>query len=215
MPSIPYREQVLQLREDAIVEAVNCLLVSKGYELMTVDEVAAEAGLSKASLYKHFSSKEELAAAAMIRLLERAIAQVAGQRAQAPQVTARAQLETLVRWTLKVQLAGEMPSLPAANSRLTAALRGNRRYADRVIELSDLLGEWIVAAQGEGALDAMLPPEVILYTLFARACDPVLAVLKASGQHAEADIVEWLLRSTFQGIGAALAAAPKAAGRGG
>ena len=215
MPSIPYREQVLQLREDAIVEAVNCLLVSKGYELMTVDEVAAEAGLSKASLYKHFSSKEELAAAAMIRLLERAIAQVAGQRAQAPQVTARAQLETLVRWTLKVQLAGEMPSLPAANSRLTAALRGNRRYADRVIELSDLLGEWIVAAQGEGALDAMLPPEVILYTLFARACDPVLAVLKASGQHAEADIVEWLLRSTFQGIGAALVAAPKAAGRGG
>ena len=215
MPSIPYREQVLQLREDAIVEAVNCLLVSKGYELMTVDEVAAEAGLSKASLYKHFSSKEELAAAAMIRLLERAIAQVAGQRAQAPQATARAQLETLVRWTLKVQLAGEMPSLPAANSRLTAALRGNRRYADRVIELSDLLGEWIVAAQGEGALDAMLPPEVILYTLFARACDPVLAVLKASGQHAEADIVEWLLRSTFQGIGAALAAAPKAAGRGG
>ena len=215
MPSIPYREQVLQLREGAIVEAVNRLLVSKGYELMTVDEVAAEAGLSKASLYKHFSSKEELAAAAMIRLLERAIAQVAGQRAQAPQATARAQLETLVRWTLKVQLAGEMPSLPAANSRLTAALRGNQSYADRLIELSELLGEWIVAAQGEGALDAVLPPEVILYTLFARACDPVLAVLKASGQHAEADIVEWLLRSTFQGIGGAVAAAPSAAGSGG
>ena len=215
MPSIPYREQVLQLREGAIVEAVNRLLVSKGYELMTVDEVAAEAGLSKASLYKHFSSKEELAAAAMIRLLERAIAQVAGQRAQAPQATARAQLETLVRWTLKVQLAGEMPSLPAANSRLTAALRGNQSYADRLIELSELLGEWIVAAQSEGALDAVLPPEVILYTLFARACDPVLAVLKASGQHAEADIVEWLLRSTFQGIGGAVAAAPSAAGSGG
>ena len=214
MASIPYREQVLRLREDAIVEAVNRLLVSKGYELMTVDEVAAQAGLSKASLYKHFSSKEELAAAAMTRLLERAIAQVAEQCSQAPQADARAQLDTLVRWTLKVQLAGEMPSLPAANSRLTAALRANRNYTDRLIELSDLLGKWIVAAQGEGALDTMLPPEVILYTLYARACDPVLAVLKASGQHDDADIVEWLVRSTFQGIGAAVKIAPGAVSSG-
>ena len=211
MASIPYREQVQRLREDAIVGAVNRLLVAKGYELMTVDEVAAEAGLSKASLYKHFTSKEELAAAAMIRLLERAIAQIAEQQRLSPQASALAQIETLVRWTLKVQLDGEMPSLPAANSRLTAALRQNRVYTDRLLALSDLLGEWIVTAQTEGTLDAALPPEVILYTLFARACDPVLAVLKAAGQHSEAEIVEWLVRSTFKGIGAPAAATVAAA----
>jgi len=110
MASIPYREQVQRLREDAIVGAVNRLLVTKGYELMTVDEVAAEAGLSKASLYKHFTSKEELAAAAMIRLLERAIAQIAEQQRRSPQASALAQVETLVRWTLKVQLDGVTPA---------------------------------------------------------------------------------------------------------
>jgi len=34
---------------------------------MTVDEVAADVGIAKTSLYKHFESKEELAAAAMVR----------------------------------------------------------------------------------------------------------------------------------------------------
>lgn len=200
MASPSYREQVLRLREDAIVEAVNRLLVSKGYELMTVDEVAAEAGMAKASLYKHFTSKEELAAAAMVRVLDRALAHVAARLAQQPQASALAQIESVLRWTLVVQLAGEMPSLPAQNSRLVAALRGHKVYTDRLIELSELLGGWIQAAQAAGDLDAALPAELVLYTLFARACDPVLGLLKASGQHRDEQLVDWLVSTTLNGL---------------
>ena len=57
------REQQLKLREDVILREVNALLAEKGYDLMTVDEVAARVGLAKPSLYKHFASKEALAAA--------------------------------------------------------------------------------------------------------------------------------------------------------
>ena len=64
-----FKAQMLQAREDAIVQAVNRLLAEKGFDLMTVDEVAAEVGIAKASLYKHFPSKEDLAAAAMVRVL--------------------------------------------------------------------------------------------------------------------------------------------------
>lgn len=63
-------------REEAILVAVNRLLAEKGFDAMTVDAVAAEVGIAKASLYKHFSSKEELAAAAMIRVLDRALVQI-------------------------------------------------------------------------------------------------------------------------------------------
>ena len=66
-----FRDQVLKVREDAIVSSVNRLLAEKGFEQMTVDEVAADVGIAKASLYKHFASKEALAAAAMVRVLER------------------------------------------------------------------------------------------------------------------------------------------------
>jgi AcrR family transcriptional regulator len=190
---------MLQVRENAIVEAVNRLLATKGYDLMTVDEVAAEAGLAKASLYKHFTSKEELAGAAMVRVLQLAIARV-NELLKTPDRAPVEQLESVVRWTLQVQLAGEMPSLPSQNSKLSASLRANRAYMDRLFELSDLLGAWIAQAQQAGQVDPQLPPELVLYTLFARACDPVLGMLKAGGQYSDEQMIEWLVASTLRGL---------------
>jgi AcrR family transcriptional regulator len=61
MSSLPvkpsFKQQMLQVREDTIVQTVNRLLAEKGFEAMTVDEVAAQVGIAKASLYKHFASK--------------------------------------------------------------------------------------------------------------------------------------------------------------
>ena len=91
----------------------------------TDDEVAADVGIAKASLYKHFTSKEELAAAAMIRVLERALAFIAellDDPHDADPAHAAEQLRRVARWTMEVQLAGEMPSLPAQNSTLRSAL---------------------------------------------------------------------------------------------
>ncbi len=200
MAKLSFKAQVHQAREDAIVASVNRLLAEKGFASMTVDEVAADVGIAKASLYKHFSSKEELAAAAMIHVLDRALEFLATCEA-ARETSAIDRLKAVARWTMQVQLDGEMPSLPAQNSSLRAALVRNKVYIDRLMVVSDKLGEWIIAAQKSGALDRELPPELILYTLFARACDPVLGVLKASGQHADAQIIEWLITTTFEGIG--------------
>ncbi len=199
MAKVSFREQVLQAREGAIVASVNRLLAEKGYDAMTVDEVAADVGIAKASLYKHFTSKEELAAAAMIRVLDQTLEFLATLEAM-PQATAVERLKAVAEWTMKVQLAGEMPSLPAQNSTLRAALTANKAYLDRLIRVSDKLGEWITAAQKAGHLNRKLPPEVILYTLFARACDPVLSLLKASGNHSDEQIIEMLLSTCFDGL---------------
>ncbi len=199
MVKVSFREQVLQAREGAIVASVNRLLAEKGYDAMTVDEVAADVGIAKASLYKHFTSKEELAAAAMIRVLDQTLDQLATLDAQ-PKASALERLQAVVRWTMQVQLAGEMPSLPAQNSTLRAALTSNKTYVDRLIRVSDKLGEWITAAQKAGQLNRKLPPEVMLYTLFARACDPVLSLLKASGNHSDEQIIEMLLSTCFDGL---------------
>ena len=69
---VSFKAQMLQAREDAIIQTASRLLADKGFEAMTVDEVAASVGIAKASLYKHFSSKEDLAAAAMVRVMQRA-----------------------------------------------------------------------------------------------------------------------------------------------
>lgn len=202
MARLSFREQVLRVREDAIVASVNRLLAEKGFDLMTVDEVAADVGIAKASLYKHFPSKEALAAAAMVRLLERTQALVDEQaaRGERGEATAFQRIEAVTRWALEVQLAGEMPTLPSQNSSLRAELMGNRRYLDLLMQVSDRLGEWIVQAQADGELDPALPPEVILYTVFARACDPVPGFLKAGGQHSDAQIVDWVLGVCMNGL---------------
>jgi TetR/AcrR family transcriptional regulator of autoinduction and epiphytic fitness len=198
MARIPFKQQMLQARADAIVDVVNRLLAEKGFDLMTVDEVAAEVGIAKASLYKHFDSKESLAAAAMTRMLSRAVAQREAISAETAAPIAR--LKAVVRWTMLVQLAGEMPSLPSENSSLRAALMADNAYMTLLMAVSDTLGEWITQAQADGELSRAVPPEVVLYTLFARACDPVLGVLKAGG-HAPDQIVAWLLATTFDGLG--------------
>ena len=190
---------MLRSREEAIVVSVNRLLAEKGFETMTMDEVAADVGIAKASLYKHFNSKEELAGAAMIRVLERALEQVdVLERDGPPREIDR--LKAMTRWTLDLQLAGEMPSLPAQNSALRNALIANKAYLDRLMRLSDRLGAWITAAQSAGHLNAALPPELVLYTLFARACDPVLSLLKVSGNLSDDQIAEALISTCFDGL---------------
>jgi TetR/AcrR family transcriptional regulator, regulator of autoinduction and epiphytic fitness len=199
MTRLSFREQVLRVREDAIVDAVNRLLADKGFDLMTVDEVAADVGIAKASLYKHFPSKEALAAAAMVRLLQRTLAFV-DQQAARTEASAYARLQAIVRWALELQLAGEIPSVPSQNSSLRAELMASKIYLDLLMQLSERLGEWIVQAQTSGEIDPQLPPELVLYTIYARGCDPVPAVLKAGGKFSDAQIVDMVMATCMNGL---------------
>jgi AcrR family transcriptional regulator len=193
------KEQQQRLREDVILQAVNGLLAEKGFDLMTVDEVSALVGIAKASLYKHFESKEALAAAAMVRLLERTLAVVAAQPESAAPVD---KLKAIVRWAVHEHLRGQMPSLPSTRSTLRDALVRNKQYIERLIEVSERLGGWIEQAQGRGEISTSLPPEVVLYTLYARACDPVSDYLKLSGNYSDDEIVELVTTTCFAGLSA-------------
>lgn len=198
MPT-PLRERMRLLREEAIVEVVNRLLAEKGYEFMTVDEVAAEVGMAKASLYKHFASKEALAAAAMVRVLERAHAAMDDiERGAARPALER--LREMLRWTMRMLYSGQMPTLPAQNSALRSVLGADKAYLNLVLRLSDRLGAWIVEAQRDGDIATNLPPEVVLFTLYARACDPVLPLLKSTGQFSAEQIQDWLMQTCFSGV---------------
>jgi len=198
---LSFRQKVHLAREDAIVSTVKRLLAEKGFDLMTVDEVAAEVGIAKASLYKHFPSKEALAAAAMVQMMGLALQQAQAQ-ADVPDVRAIDRLKAITRWTLETQVAGEMPTLPAENSTLRNALIADKAYMDGLMTLSDLLGAWIVQAQADGAVNPALPPEAVLYTVFARACDPVLGFLKAGGSYSDAQIVDIVMATCFDGLAA-------------
>ena len=54
------REQRTQETRRLILDAAYRVFAARGYGQATIDDVLAEAGISKGALYHHFASKEEL-----------------------------------------------------------------------------------------------------------------------------------------------------------
>ena len=198
-PKVSFKEQMHQAREGAILQSACRLLGEKAFDAMTMDDVANAVGIAKASLYKHFCSKEELCSAAMVQILGRVQAYLAGLPADMPPLD---KLRSLVRWSLERLLTNEMPLLPSRNSTLRAVLMANKDYLNGLVGVSDQIGEWITEAQAQGVISPSLPPIVVLYTLYARACDPVVSFLKESGQYSDAEIVDLVVRTCFDGLAA-------------
>ena len=192
-----FKKQQLLFREAAILDTVNQLLSQRGFDLMTMDEVAANVGIAKASLYKHFASKEALAAASMARLLEHALEVMANLPEADSSVD---KLKAIVRWSVSTHLQGVMPLLPSTRSTIQTALQNHAPYMDCLGRLIEQLGAWIQQAQSSGELSADLPGEVMLYTIFARSCDPVADFLKQGGAFTDQEITEMIVRTTFQGM---------------
>lgn len=197
LPKVSFKAQMLAAREQAIIDVVNRLLAEKGFDAMTVDEVAATVGIAKASLYKHFPSKEDLAAASMAHLMAQAQSFLADLP---PTLGALDKLRATVEWTMRLKLGGNMPTLPSQNSTLRTALMNHRGYMDGLINVSDQLGAWIEQAQAQGLVNPALPAIAVLYTLYARACDPVLEFLKQAGLYSEDDIIALVMSTCFEGL---------------
>jgi len=191
------REQQQKVRDEAILEATSLLLARKGYDLMTMDEVAAEAGIAKASLYKHFTSKELLAAAVMTRLLDQALAFLGGLPAEMP---AHEKMQGLLRWALDLRLGGGLPLLPSMNPTLQSTLLANRDYVERILKLNARMAELVNTAQAQGVIDPDLPTDVVMFALYARTCDPAVEYLRMTGRYTNQQVADYLVRVAFAGL---------------
>lgn len=194
-----FKAQMHRAREEAIVQAASRLLGEKGFESMTVDEVAAAVGIAKASLYKHFAGKDDLCTAAMLRAAERLQRFVAELPAELP---ALERLRALLRCLLELQLTDETPILAGRNSALAQALRECAAYQTAMGEVHARALAWIVEAQAADQWRRDLPAEVALCVLLARSADPLPGLLRERG-HPDAQILEWAMDTCLQGLATA------------
>ncbi len=65
-----YRAEMLQKNRAAILDSAIELFLEKGYDQTSLDEISRRAGVSSATLYKHFPTKAELFGGIMSRLWE-------------------------------------------------------------------------------------------------------------------------------------------------
>lgn len=197
LPRLSFKNQAFKLRENAILDAATAVLSQKGYDLMTMDDVAGTVGISKPSLYKHFKSKEELIGEALIRLLDGALEYVA---ALDTALSPLQKLSALLEWALRVRLGGGLPFLPSTSPHVRDMLIRNVKYMLRIMKLNRQLEALVKLAQQEGQLNRELPTDVILFSYYARTCDPAVEYLQKYSKMEPEDIVRHMLKVSFEGL---------------
>lgn len=91
-----YQQQQWEQRAEAIVEAMERLCAERGFGAVTMDALADEVGISKATLYQHFDSKDALLAELMMRHLDRFLASLEGSAGLPPVERLRAAMRVLM-----------------------------------------------------------------------------------------------------------------------
>lgn len=145
-----------ELRLDPALTAALRVFVARGYHAATMREVAAEAGLSVAGVYHHYTSKQDM----LVRLLDLTMADIRWRLIAARDETSEGgelgrfarMVESLalfhaLRGDLAFLGASEMRSLaPAERARITA-------LRDEVQHLLDEQAERAVAEEGPASVD--------------------------------------------------------------
>ena len=194
---LPFKKQQFEAREEAILDAVNRLLSEKGFDLMTMDDVAEAVGVAKGSLYKHFSSKEKLAAAVMTRLLSQTVEVLDGMPVD---WRAGRRLEEILRWSLQHRMRGGVPHLPSTRGALQRALLFNLEYLALALKVNKRFYAMVKEAKSDGDIQGGVSDDVIVYTLYARSCDPTVEYLRRDGKLSDEQIVEAMVEATFHGL---------------
>lgn len=140
----------------AILDAAVAEFRQSGYEVTSMDRIAATAGVSKRTVYNHFPSKEALFAEILQRLVERGVDGLdLAYRSERP---LRPQLMELVRQ--KLRLLHEEGFADLARVAIAAAIHSPERARDmveRMGEREEGLTTWIRAAAADGRLKTKDP----------------------------------------------------------
>jgi hypothetical protein len=79
----------------------------------------------------------------------------------------------------------------------------NRDYVIALEDVGNAMADLVAAAAEQGALRADLPVPVMLYAVYARSCDPSFEYLRHSGEWSDAQVIEMMVSSCFDGLAAA------------
>ncbi|MCL6476969.1 MAG: TetR/AcrR family transcriptional regulator [Peptococcaceae bacterium] len=142
----------LQSLHDQVLDIIEDRLVKQGYRAMSVDDIAAAAGISKKTLYAMFKSKEDMASKVVDRVLARVEAEIDRLSAIAdPLERFRREELAIVEIVSPIHHMNEHAKRPAVWARIDEFARRRRQH------LRNLFRE----AQEKGLIRPGIQPEVI------------------------------------------------------
>jgi len=149
-------QRLTDRKREAIIQAAIAEFRAHGFEITSMDKIAATAGVSKRTVYNHFPSKEELFAEILNQLWARIIAEpsVSYDRERPLHEQLRLMLQE------KVQMMADENFLTLARVAIAATIHSPERaqnMIERMGEREEGLTVWIRAAQADGRLKPVDP----------------------------------------------------------
>ncbi|SEE87600.1 TetR/AcrR family transcriptional regulator [Pseudomonas migulae] len=149
-------QRLTDRKREAIIQAAIAEFRAHGFDITSMDKIAATAGVSKRTVYNHFPSKEELFAEILNQLWARVTAeQETAYRADLP---LRDQMRLMLM--AKLKMIGDENFLDLARVAIAAAIHSPERAQDMVARMGkreEGLTVWIRAAQADGRLKKVDP----------------------------------------------------------
>ncbi|ROM52525.1 TetR family transcriptional regulator [Pseudomonas poae] len=149
-------QRLTDRKREAIIAAAIAEFRANGFEVTSMDKIAATAGVSKRTVYNHFPSKEELFAEILHQLWASTAAQLdvvyTGDR------PLRDQLRGLLE--AKMKMMSDANFLDLARVAIAATIHSPERAQDMVNRLSQReegFTQWVRAARDDGRLSCSDP----------------------------------------------------------
>jgi len=143
-------------KRESIVQAAIAEFRDNGFEVTSMDRIAARAEVSKRTVYNHFPSKEELFSEMLQRLWASATAQP--DAVYRPDVPLRQQLRELL--SAKMDTLGNSHFIDLARVAIGATIHSPERaqvWVNRLNEREETFTAWIRGAQQDNRLKAVDP----------------------------------------------------------
>jgi AcrR family transcriptional regulator len=180
---------------DAILDVAVSVFRERGYDGSTLDDVARAAGITKASIYYHVRSKEELLSRGVGRALD-ALFAVLDER-PAKRGPAAARLKYIVFRTIEITV----DKLPEVT--LLLRVRGNtpveRQIRDRRREFDHLIARVMRQAQRQGDLSTEVEPRLATRLLFGML-NSITEWYRQGGRLDAPEVAEAISSIAFRGM---------------
>lgn len=162
--AVSLRERRRKQLRDEILQAAGALLNEKGYAAMSMDELASRIGISKPTLYSHFTTKEDLIVAAIMSWFDRIEEMV--QSDATPRKPLQ-QLTFVLRTVVRIQIdAGMLAPRPWAPE-IFHLLRQRGEVHARLQQFGVAVADLVQAGIRSGEINALLDPDVVVRAFFA------------------------------------------------
>ena len=163
MPRGRYQQKQWDARQAAILAALEMLSAQRGFANVTMDDLADEVGISKATLYQHFKSKDDLLVHLMAQQEDQFIASIDNTAGQPPVGRLLATLRTLMEGHI-TPLRG---LVSIGSEAITPVFRNNAQLVERHDQIVAMLTDIIRDGQDDGSIAPDLAPHVIISAMLA------------------------------------------------